>query len=849
MKTKTKFLILLIIIALILIGNTLFYEFIGKKQKQLFMQAQETELNIYIDNVLKGQDTKYLKTLRDYAIWDDMVKFISHLDSAWAKDNMDYLMEFFDFDFAKLYKLDGKIHYSAFGENFKHIFSNFSVDSLIFNETKNKCKRIFYISQNDLIIEIFTASIQNSGDFDCKTPSNGYLVAGKIWNKKYILELEKMTNLQVNFKNSLKKLSPKESEIITQITKKLFNEKNVCIAEIVFSKQNPLILDWNKTEKNRFFVTLIISFFLVLIILALLTQWVLFPLREISQTLQNENPKFIQDLKFSKNEFGQLAHLIENFFEQKQKIQESFDEIKRINTQLESASEEIRLQNEDLLQQKEEISAQAEQLLAANEKIQESEEKIQNIFEFLPDAAMVIDKNGVVLAWNKAMENLTNIKKENIIGKGNYEYSLGFYKEKRPILIDLTFLSEDEIKQNYAYLHKEGNILSGETYSEHNGQKTYLMATASPLYNSNSEAIGAIEIVRDITYRKKIEELIEKQNTELIEKSTMLSEANEELRANNDAITQMNEDLTTQRDEIEKQNEKIRKQHEMTIKQQQEITDSIHYARRIQTALLPQNEVLEFLFNEHFILNKPRNIVSGDFYWIRKINNKIIFAVADCTGHGVPGAFMSMLGVAFLNEIVNKYSEIEKIEKNSFNAAKILNELRNKVKTALHQTGKTGESKDGMDIVLCILDSAKMFLQYAGANNPLFLIRENNAEKVLQTETELNFEENLYENVILYEFKPDKMPIGIYINEKESFTNQEIKILRNDKFYTCSDGYEDQFGGEKGRKFLAKNFKQLLANISQQPFVEQNEILDKTFEEWKAQRPQIDDVLVLGVKL
>ncbi len=266
---------------------------------------------------------------------------------------------------------------------------------------------------------------------------------------------------------------------------------------------------------------------------------------------------------------------------------------------------------------------------------------------------------------------------------------------------------------------------------------------------------------------------------------------------------------------------KIKLAEEEIALQKEKIMDSITYARRIQNAVLPRKKILADSLKDYFIFFRPRDIVSGDFYWSTKIENKLLIAAADSTGHGVPGAFMSMLGISFLNEIVSKmpYDKIE--------AHTILNQLRENVKKSLHQTGKEGEAKDGMDIAFCVVDLEINKLQYAGAHNPLLIVRNNE----------------------IVQYRADDMPIGIFYNEKESFTNHVIDIEPNDRFYIFSDGYPDQFGGERGRKFMIKRFKQMLIEIHQLPMNEQEKILDTRFKEWKNGTRQIDDVLVMGFEV
>ena len=267
------------------------------------------------------------------------------------------------------------------------------------------------------------------------------------------------------------------------------------------------------------------------------------------------------------------------------------------------------------------------------------------------------------------------------------------------------------------------------------------------------------------------------------------------------------------------QNKKIRKANKLLAYQKRQITDSIEYASRIQTAILPPGDYISRVIPDHFILYKPRDIVSGDFYWITHKDGKIVVAVVDCTGHGVPGAFMSMLGFAFLNEIVNKETDIK--------ANKILNQLRDYVKESLHQTGKEGESKDGMDIALCIIDPQHKKLEYSGAYNPLYLARNDE----------------------FISLKADRMPIGIHIIEKESFTNHEIDIKKGDIIYVFTDGYIDQFGGVKSTKFKITPFKEMLISIKDKSMKEQKEILETEFNKWKGDRDQVDDVLVMGIKI
>ncbi len=270
--------------------------------------------------------------------------------------------------------------------------------------------------------------------------------------------------------------------------------------------------------------------------------------------------------------------------------------------------------------------------------------------------------------------------------------------------------------------------------------------------------------------------------------------------------------------EVVQQKEQIEEHLHEISEQKREITDSIHYAKRIQTAALPVDELMQKVIPEHFVLFKPKDIVSGDFYWTTEKNGKSIVVAADCTGHGVPGAFMSMLGISFLNKIVN--------EKGITSPDEILNRLRDNVIHALHQTGEEQEAKDGMDITICTINKTEYKLEFAGANNPLYIILNNEMQVI----------------------KGDKMPIAYYDNMKP-FTLHELKYSKNDIFYIFSDGFADQFGGPKGKKFMYKPFRNLLKKISNKSMNEQKSILDRTIENWRGELEQVDDIVVFGVRL
>ncbi len=284
--------------------------------------------------------------------------------------------------------------------------------------------------------------------------------------------------------------------------------------------------------------------------------------------------------------------------------------------------------------------------------------------------------------------------------------------------------------------------------------------------------------------------------------------------------------------EVKKRTIEIVKQKEIVEQKNKDITDSINYAENIQFAILPNEKAIRQTLPESFVFFRPKDVISGDFYWFAKHKNKIYIIAADCTGHGVPGALMSMLGMAFINELIHG---------GLLNtAAEYLNELRKNVIEALNQEEQT-ERKDGMDIAFCIIDSGNNTLNFAGANNPLYIVRNKNLPDIPGAKIYQNEETNLYE------IKADKMPIGLHINQN-SFTDHFITTEPTDYFYIFSDGYADQFGGPKGKKFKYSTLRNLLAEIHPLKTTEKKKKLEETFLNWLGNMEQIDDVLLIGFK-
>jgi serine phosphatase RsbU (regulator of sigma subunit) len=286
----------------------------------------------------------------------------------------------------------------------------------------------------------------------------------------------------------------------------------------------------------------------------------------------------------------------------------------------------------------------------------------------------------------------------------------------------------------------------------------------------------------------------------------------------------------------ERTEEVVQKSAEIEQKNK-DIIDSITYAKRIQDSILPSDDLFVKELNQTFVLFNPKDIVSGDFYWLYAKVNKILFAAVDCTGHGVPGAFMSIVGYNLLDKIVGEEGILE--------PAEILNRLNKGVEDTFKKETEKNTIKDGMDITLCAFDKTTQVLEYAGAYNPLYIVSKNKLD-AFGVAVEPDFVEN---GLNLFEIKADRFPIGSFSENKQVYTNHEFKLNHGDTIYLFSDGFADQFGGPDGKKFRYKQFKQLLLAIYNKPMEEQHAILQQTFNEWKGNMEQIDDVIVIGSRL
>ncbi|HMQ75223.1 MAG TPA: SpoIIE family protein phosphatase [Flavobacteriales bacterium] len=291
----------------------------------------------------------------------------------------------------------------------------------------------------------------------------------------------------------------------------------------------------------------------------------------------------------------------------------------------------------------------------------------------------------------------------------------------------------------------------------------------------------------------------------------MRAELGERERILEQKVRERTEEVVRQKEEVERQSRKV-------VELYKNVTDSIRYAKRLQESILPPERKIRELLPRSFVFYRPKDIVSGDFYWFERVADRTVFAAVDCTGHGVPGAFMSLVGHNGLNQAVR--------ESDALRPSAILRALNRIAFDALHKDRDQSMVRDGMDMALCVYDPHTRTLDYAGANCPLYLVRDRD----------------------VIQYAPDKIPIGGFELHGQSFTDHRIQLQEGDVVYIFSDGYADQFGGPKGKKFLYRRFRELLVAISNEPLEAQKRALLEAFMDWKGAHEQVDDILVIGMR-
>ena len=423
-----------------------------------------------------------------------------------------------------------------------------------------------------------------------------------------------------------------------------------------------------------------------------------------------------------------------------------------------------------------------------DKELRKSEERYRELFEHSNDAIYISTVDGDFIDINPSGLKLFGYQEKDL---------------ERLKVKDL-YVNEEDRRHLKEVLSEKGEVKDYELvlYKKGKKQKLNCLISTNVVHNENSEIVGYRGIIRNITAKKQAEE-------RLLKALADLDHANKEL-------TNLNLRLE---EAVEERTMELKHEKELVEIQHKEIRESIQYAKRIQTSILPSMKQVKMAFEESFIYYAPKDIVSGDFYWFEQCGGKSLIAVVDCTGHGVPGAFMSIIGYTQLNEIVG--------DNCITSPGTILKELDKRVKFALNQNNKKDKySKDGMELGIICYDPELQEIEYSGAMRPLYMIKKGE----------------------LHIVKGNKFSIGGASKRKKEFITTRIKIERGDSFYLFSDGYPDQFGGPQGKKFMTKNVGDMLRGIAHLEIGEQESIVSNTISDWMKDEEQIDDILFIGLK-
>lgn len=453
------------------------------------------------------------------------------------------------------------------------------------------------------------------------------------------------------------------------------------------------------------------------------------------------------------------------------------------------------------------IKRQSEELQKINKELH----MLSTVVQKTDNAVSIFDKDGELLWINRGCEKLFGYSlKETIEKKGKSIYKIASSpKVKR--LIDKMIEDGDPVLYDFSAINRHG-------------KQIHVITNLSVVYDENNHVTHIIAVDTNITEIKKIEEQLKKQVDLTIQQKKQMYWQNESLEKKKLMLEMALDKVQEQRDKLQLKNK--------------EVTDSIHYAQRIQKAIIPtQEEIKQAMQNEYFIFYKPKDIISGDFYFVTKLENELILAVIDCTGHGVPGALMSMLGMAYLNEIINNQKLLS--------PQKILCNLRATIIDAFYQEKNSSNTRDGMDIAITTINTNTLKCRFAGANNPLYIIRNKTEIDPELLDRANRTKEN--EKSILMEFKGNKMPVGMY-ELLDEYTEHEIQLKYNDVLYLFTDGFADQFGGKDNKKFKYSAFKDLLLKVSDKSMQIQQIEINRAFNSWIQNREQVDDICIMGVR-
>jgi PAS domain S-box-containing protein len=422
-----------------------------------------------------------------------------------------------------------------------------------------------------------------------------------------------------------------------------------------------------------------------------------------------------------------------------------------------------------------------------------SERKYKSVIDTLKLGLLEVDTNDRIITANDSFCEILGYRIEDLVGKAAFETLLD--EEQQQVMKDQIAARGAGVSNTYEIKIKKAD-----------GGYAWMLISGAPMYDHNNNVIGSVGVHLDISYQKQIS--IELEDKKALK--VMMEWQEKHLENLEEKVIERTSEVVKQKEIIEYKNK--------------EITDSINYARRIQNALLPDPYAIKRALEDSFILYKPKDIVSGDFYFFSQSHDRLFIAAADCTGHGVPGAFLSMICSEKLHDVVEKNAD----------TSDILRLLNKGIKASLQQSQDYGTTYDGMDIGICSIDKANRIVRFAGANRPIWIVRKGSKEVEV--------------------IKGTKAGIGGFTDYTQQFETHEVKLQEGDSFYVFTDGYADTFNGDTtspflNEKLMIRRFKEVLLEIQHLPMPAQSKSLEDFIEKWKSGAEQVDDILVIGIRL
>jgi len=855
-----------------------------------YVEEQKHLLRTSAINALSISKEYIQTTTKDYTNYDEMVQYISKPDSSFVKYNINQLVGYDAIDYLWIFNQTASKIYEASKTGALALTEPLSLKSLnemlyIRAETSKRYLET-YIRTDSNVFFISSATIHPANDNNRLISPSGVLALGKHLGSEYLKKLSLLTNALVHLH-----LDSTTHEVIDNLlistNISLYDSDGKYVATLCFSRDDTYVnMSKNMIFRFTLLVILIIFFSLGLLIIVFRNSIIL-PFENILNSLDKGIPNPIYKYLNRNDEIGKLSKLIDRFFIQNNELELKFSEIKNLNEEIQSFNEELKMQNE-------EIQVLSQNVLDQKEIVERAEIRLRNIINNQGEGLVITNLEGRIVFANpvsyiilevdedeflgslgdhyfepEEWHKIKNIMHDSSLSKRNFEVKYITPEQKVKYLFftgapditrdnntlgnifnftDITDLKneQDNIKKLNQTLNKYFTAIEQSPasiiFSDINGNIEYVNPyftyvtgyQAQEVLGKNPRILKSSETSQELfvemwqnllTGKSWQGEFINKKKNgdTFIEKTIVLPLLNDDSHIT--GYMALKEDVT----EMRKAEKQLRESKRIIEQSNERLLDSIHYASGIQNALLPSAEMQYMLLPHSFVFFEPKDVVSGDFYFIKQIRQYTIIAAADCTGHGVPGAMMSMLSISLLNEVVTspEYGS----------PAKILDELRFRVKQALNQSGDKREQRDGMDIALCIIDIETYELQYAGAYNPFWLFRPLSEN---QFSTQHAFE--------LIEFKANNQPIGIHFNERP-FTDHKLKLKNNDVFYLFSDGFASQFGGPKGQKLKKINMRKMLSEIYYESMAVQYQLVEEFFSRWKGTSEQTDDVMLLGIKV